>query len=434
MATAAAIEVIIRARDEASQTVTATLQKITGEAKQAETAIKGLGRGGAAAGALAELAGELAQGEASTGGMLQSAGQLATFFGGPWGAAIGLGAQALGMYMESSQKATAEQEKFNRAMLGFDAAPFVAEMQKATAAGDQFAAARAKEQAELRQQIAGETGLRRVLAEREGMAAKTATNMEEVEKHLRNQLQLNLDNLNAERRRAENEALQGKRAPLSQSDLDTFTQRAELLRDRFSQELGGRGARFAQEQARAEADATRTAERAAREQAQSQIDATREAMRAAEQAEQMRSRIGTQLAGAQRELTAAQQGADRLRWQETVGRLPAMQAHLAQVAPSLDPVRAAELAGELESLRRETADIERDDRRRAADERVQVAQQRVDKLAGDFATATTNADALTAKVKELGTALQQLEPGPGFAAKLSQALADTLEFLSARSP
>jgi polyhydroxyalkanoate synthesis regulator phasin len=111
-----------------------------------------------------------------------------------------------------------------------------------------------------------------------------------------------------------------------------------------------------------------------------------------------------------------------------------MQAHLAQVAPSLDPVRAAELAGELESLRRETADIERDDRRRAADERVQVAQQRVDKLAGDFATATTNADALTAKVKELGTALQQLEPGPGFAAKLSQALADTLEFLSARSP
>jgi hypothetical protein len=52
----------------------------------------------------------------------------------------------------------------------------------------------------------------------------------------------------------------------------------------------------------------------------------------------------------------------------------------------------------------------------------------------DFAKASSSADKLTSSVKGLATALKDLQTQPGFAAKLSQDLADTLEFLGARHP
>lgn len=55
-------------------------------------------------------------------------------------------------------------------------------------------------------------------------------------------------------------------------------------------------------------------------------------------------------------------------------------------------------------------------------------------IATDFAKAAESAAKLTASVKDLGAALKELETSPGFAAKLSQDLADTLQFLGGRNP
>lgn len=56
------------------------------------------------------------------------------------------------------------------------------------------------------------------------------------------------------------------------------------------------------------------------------------------------------------------------------------------------------------------------------------------RIVQDFAKAAENATKLTDAVKGLGEALKSLETSPGFAQKLSQDLADTLQFLGARNP
>jgi hypothetical protein len=220
--------------------------------------------------------------------------------------------------------------------------------------------------------------------------------------------------------------------PIPDSVTRTFEERGQLLEDRFARELGQRHDQAAKEQARADAQATRAAEQAAKEQAQAQIDAAEDVARAWQRSTQVRDRLGRDLTAAQRELT----GAQRAQFAETVAALPGLEQERQRVAklPWADPVRMLELQHELASLRDEAGSILKDDRRKAADERVVAAQARVDQLATDFEKAEAHAHALTEKVKELGGALKDLQTQPGFAAKLSQDLADTLEFLSARSP
>jgi hypothetical protein len=82
----------------------------------------------------------------------------------------------------------------------------------------------------------------------------------------------------------------------------------------------------------------------------------------------------------------------------------------------------------------EQLEAERQRDREALDTREQKAETKVAELSKGFAEANTNAAALTEKVKELGAALKDLQVSPGFAQKLSQDLADTLQFLSARQP
>jgi hypothetical protein len=480
MATAAAIEVIIRARDEASAQVTATMQKIAGEATKAADAVADIGR--SKAGGLADLVGTFTRGGDAASSMGSTITTVATLLGTTLHPALVLAGGAMATYAATVEESTKQQVAWEHALRGVDAAPFIAQLREANKVieehaknaedwggaainlwkdlrlNPEIAQARAKRdkaaiEAGAREEVEAEQRARQAAIaaavvqerqfEQERRAAMQRGDREAAEAAMRE-----IDRVAAYRLRVQQDALaaeENTRAQRYRQDVgrqvpeafyqEMDTRRATLEAQADLQRSQRRQA-AAQEQERLDAQTTRSAEQAAKAQAQAHIDAAEEVTRAWQRATQTRDRLQGQLADAQRELAAAQGAQDRQRFGETVAGLPALQAEQQRVAglPGADPIRMLELRNELESLREEAASIQQADRRRAADDRVQAAQQRVDTLTTDFAKATANADALTAKVKELGTALQNLEPGPGFAARLSQALADTLEFLSARSP
>lgn len=274
MAQAAAIEVLIRARDEASAAVAETMRRITGEAKAAEGAMANIGtRGSAAAGGVAALG--TALGGAAGGGsaLLGSLGGVVGMIGGPYGLAISAGIGMMSSWAASADEAAEEQAKLNRAALNFDAGPFVAQLEKANAEVDKLASRgtsffgtmrqligefaggekpedarrKALEPVILRDQLAGEAADRQARAAREQLQVDRATHeaarlrregdaeganaaAAQAEAHAAKRLALTLEILNAERRIAETQYTSTGR-PIPESVASAFQEKEKLARE-----------------------------------------------------------------------------------------------------------------------------------------------------------------------------------------------------------
>lgn len=518
MATAASIEVIIRARDEASAAVSASLQRISTEAKGAQTAVAGIGRAGAAAGAVTDLVKNLDQGTESVGGMVSSLGSMAAMLGGPWGLAIAGASQLVGAWISRMEEAKKEQAAFTAAM-----AQMGAQAEQVSAQRDALAAQSADRRAQ---------ALRAA-----GDPAGAAAAMEEATEKLRERYDKQQKAIDAAQRKAE-EAFK-KKFPTREvppEQREEFDERRKLLAEQYDEAERRRAEAAAQQQDAFDKKRAADEERAAQRRAQMQLQeiegeraiavavAESEARRAEADAKRrghIEDTVQAQLTGILRvreaELAAIRESANARaaaatgpgreeevlairRAEERQTRLTNLRAsgQAAGVAEQAQAARArqerereaarqaeerridvqmsdlstgvknvglaARTGGSVEErieavqLQRDFDLLEIDTRKRREIEAANrdLYGKRGDQLAAaggpgtplkvltdaqgnvtiaqDFEKAAKSAGELTDKVKELSGALKEMQVEPGFATKLSQDLADTLQFLGARNP
>jgi hypothetical protein len=295
MATTAAIEVVIRARDEATAAVTSAMQKITAEAERAATTVANVGRGGgrgaggggSALGMMNDLVRGMKRGQDAGDLFLDTLNSLADAVPRQYGAALKVGTGLVTAYANAADSAAEQQRELSEAFNSFDPAPFLGRLAEANKAMDTLAqrgqsrlgtlrqmateaiSGRPEERQRqaaapviLREQIQAGASLRDVLSQREdarmaaaldrarelrrlGDVSGAAQAQAEAEASAARRLQYAEQQLNFERRIAEQQA-NAARLPFLRGR--EFEERAGMLREQAEQGREQRAQAAAQQQ------------------------------------------------------------------------------------------------------------------------------------------------------------------------------------------
>ena len=450
----AVVEAIIRVRDEATKEFATITKSISGQAKAMQDEYATARRHG-----LGDVADMFVATKKAAEGATQATKEVSTAtvgmsanFKGLLGA-VGAAGVAFTAYALAVGDAAREQAQFSRAMEGFSPEPFIAGVR---AANDELAnmVAHSKTIGGTLVYGIGEIGRglkrligiggespeekqRKNLAEaqrRAGLADNEAENRQRLEA-------LRLEQQEAARTGQDQIAILQERLALEQRILDARQKLAREARTEIGgatqQLLGAQARERANLTARYGAEQSQIQDRLAREEEQrlakqvsANEQAAQEVLRSWQRSLEARAQAARDLAAAENELEAAR----RARYQETVSGLPGLAAEQQRIAgmPGASGIRHAEMAAELASLQQEAAAIQKEDRRRAIEDRERLAQENVEKLSGDFAKADAAVERFTGRLKEMNAELKNMQVSPGFAEKLSQALADALQFQAAR--
>jgi hypothetical protein len=342
VAQAASIEVIIRARDEASATVARTMSAIANQAKQVDDALKKTGTGGGIGGGmggatkmLADLQKSLQGATGSSNEMFGALNAVASAIPGPWGMAMKAGTMALGAFASANDAAAERSIELQNQLRSFDPGPFVQKLGEANQELDLLAkrgqtflgtitqmlaemdkskkkpeerAAEARTEAETRQALQAAEGLRSAQGQRaEARMAKALDDARELrrlgdvkgaaeaqaqaEEAAQRRLEISREQLRQEEIRAKNQAnvdgVKYQRAKEFEERRALLEQQADLARDKRADDASAQQRQIEEEAAARRLkirlrviDAERDVERAALEERKAaEIDAAEQIAR-----------------------------------------------------------------------------------------------------------------------------------------------------------